>query len=472
MFDSPAADRIESVRTTLAGLARDFEPAMLSGPQAVGMVTDLGAVRCLTDGLLAKAARRVEETAAHIWGDDRDAASLTAKAMGCSNGEARAMIGTAAKLENFAATDAAVRAGRLSTRQAKLIADAAGVNPGAEAELIAAAAGGLVPLNDACIKARAAVETQADRARRQHRSRSLHLWVDGDGMVGGRFSLAPEVGGPVKALIDGLAGRIFRRHRRSRDHEPMNAYAADGLAEALLGEAVVAAAVPESTEATGTAADDTTDAADATGDVTDAIRAADGGDDAGAGEQRDLEGAGLEDVGAGGPDVANAEPAVKVGVTFTVHVLIDHGALLRGEVRDGEVCEIAGVGPVNVAWVRSLLGSAFLTAVIKRGKDIATVAHLGRHVPAELRTALTVAGRECDVAGCHHRGYLEIDHSEVDYAKGGPTAWWNLTWFCSVHHKRKSAGATLGPPDPITRKRRLVDPREPPAPPDQKSRAA
>lgn len=106
--------------------------------------------------------------------------------------------------------------------------------------------------------------------------------------------------------------------------------------------------------------------------------------------------------------------------------------------------------------VREILGQAFLTAIIKKGKDIATIAHLGRHIPAELRTALTVSGRECDIDGCHHRGYLEIDHCEVDYAKRGPTAWWNLIWLCSQHHKRKTAGATLGPPHPVTRKRQFL----------------
>ncbi|MFI5389682.1 MAG: hypothetical protein ACHQY2_08155, partial [Candidatus Eremiobacterales bacterium] len=86
------------------------------------------------------------------------------------------------------------------------------------------------------------------------------------------------------------------------------------------------------------------------------------------------------------------------GRDVRVHILIDHAALVRGGTIDGEVCEIPGVGPVDVAWVRELLGSAFLTAIIKKGKDIVTVAHLGRHVPAEIQTALLVSGRECDIA--------------------------------------------------------------------------
>ena len=66
------------------------------------------------------------------------------------------------------------------------------------------------------------------------------------------------------------------------------------------------------------------------------------------------------------------------GVKHTVHLVIDHAALVRGNTIDGERCEIPGVGPVNVEHARDLvLGDAFLTAVIQKGRDIATVAHLG-----------------------------------------------------------------------------------------------
>ena len=107
--------------------------------------------------------------------------------------------------------------------------------------------------------------------------------------------------------------------------------------------------------------------------------------------------------------------------------------------------------PVDVAWVRELLGSAFLTAVIKRGKDILTVAHLGRHVPAEIQTALLVSGRECRREGCYRRGYLERDHTH-DHAKGGPTSYTNLKWLCAHDHRLKSNGWILEPPDPTTGK--------------------
>jgi hypothetical protein len=152
------------------------------------------------------------------------------------------------------------------------------------------------------------------------------------------------------------------------------------------------------------------------------------------------------------------DSATAKAVGHTVHVVIDHEALGRGRALPGERCEIPGTGPVNVEWVRSLLGEAFVTAIIKKGKDIKTVAHLGRHIPAELRTAMIVSGRECSIEGCTGREYLELDHCEVDHAKGGPTAKWNLAWMCSIHHTRKTQGWVLGPPDPETGKRKLDPP--------------
>src|SRR5262249_22951274 len=118
-----------------------------------------------------------------------------------------------------------------------------------------------------------------------------------------------------------------------------------------------------------------------------------------------------------------------------------------------------GIGPVDVAWVRDLIGSAFVTAIIKKGRDILTVAHLGRHVPAEVQTALVVSGRACDVEDCDCRGYLERDH-EHGYAKGRPTAYENLGWLCWFHHQLKTKGWILGPRNPATGKRTL---RAPPA---------
>lgn len=383
MFDS-----ITTTRDALQRLAAEFEPATLTGEQAVRVVEELGVIHRLTEGLLAKAAKRVSDTSAHERDGDRDAAHFYARAVGVEASEARRVIDTAKRLEQLPDTEAAVREGRLSARQAQFVAEAAAHNPGVEQALLAAAGEGMVPLKDACVVARAHAENETVRAARHHALRRVRVWTANDGMVEGHFRLAPEIGGRLKAALDARTQAIFRGRRAAGPHEPHAAYAADALADLVIGE----------------------------------------------------------------PDAAK-------GTTTTVHVVIDHAALVRGNAVAGETCAIPGVGPVNVAWVRDMLGEAFVTAVIKKGRDITTVAHFGRHIPAVLRTAMIVGGRECDIVGCSARGYLEIDHSEVDYAKGGPAAWWNLAYRCSIDHGRKTRGWILGPPDPRTGKRTLRPPK-------------
>ncbi len=374
----------------LEEVAAAFDAPALTPEAAVRWMQELALLGRLVDGMVGPCARRVAETSASA----ADAVASVAKTLGVGTGVVRGAIETAKKRDGLAATDRMVREGRLSAKETQLIAGAAAKNPAAEESLLAISEQGLVPLKDACVRARAAVEDPAERAKRHHRQREWRSWTDADGMFVGRFRFAPEVGGLVKAKIDDQVQRIFRARKAGTDHESLDAYAADAVAECLLTEPTA--------ETAGT-----------------------------------------------GSSVPHAY----------VHIVVDHGALIRGGTADGEICEIPGVGPVDVAWVKELLGSAFLTAVIKKGKDILTVAHLGRHVPAEVMTALLVNGRECDVEGCNHRGYLERDHID-DHANGGPTSFANLRWLCYRHHRHKTAGWILGPAHPTTRKRTL---RPPPA---------
>jgi hypothetical protein len=382
-------DDLLHARTALEAAAAGFDPSGCSGDDAIAIVKEIGSIRRLADGVLGKAAKRVVDTAAYTYKNDRNAAELCERLTGVSRSEAKRAIEVAAKLESLPATAAAIRAGTLSSRQADLIASVASDDPSVERQLLRKASEGMVPLRDECIAVRARREDDAKRSARQHAARSFQMWPTPDGMMEGHFKVTPEVGGAIKSLIDDGTRRNFRAARKAKVQEPQHAYAADAFAQAVTGD-----------------------------------------------------------------------PAQRKSGGYTTHILIDHAALLRGNTIPGETCEIPGVGPVNVMWVRELLGEAFVTAVIKKGRDITTVTHLGRHIPAELQTALIVSGRECVVEGCSGREYLERDHSEVDHAKNGPTAWWNLEWECSIHHTRKTQGWILGPPDPVTGKRNLTPPAD------------
>lgn len=117
------------------------------------------------------------------------------------------------------------------------------------------------------------------------------------------------------------------------------------------------------------------------------------------------------------------------GPRATIHVRVDHAALVRGYQERDETCEIPGVGPIPVATARALASDAILSAVVTKGVDVKAVAHLGRTIPARLRTALEARDSECVVPGCHNRRRLEIDHIEP-FAEGGPTSLDNLVRLC------------------------------------------
>lgn len=126
-----------------------------------------------------------------------------------------------------------------------------------------------------------------------------------------------------------------------------------------------------------------------------------------------------------------------------VVVVCDLFAYRRGHAHHGEVCHIVGGGPVPVSVVGDMAGDAFVKAVLHDGVNIHTVAHLGRHIPAELRTALELGpvpgfdGVRCIEPGCGRRYGLEWDHVDP-VANGGATSFANLEPRCTPCHADKT----------------------------------
>jgi hypothetical protein len=119
-------------------------------------------------------------------------------------------------------------------------------------------------------------------------------------------------------------------------------------------------------------------------------------------------------------------------VDTTVVLRADIARLAGGKGR----CEAVGTGPVPVdEAIGAILAGAFVKVVEHDGVDVMTVAHLGRHVPAELKTAVTERdGHACVRPGCGATQRLEMHHWRIDHAKGGPAAQWNLATLCSHDH--------------------------------------
>jgi hypothetical protein len=139
-------------------------------------------------------------------------------------------------------------------------------------------------------------------------------------------------------------------------------------------------------------------------------------------------------------------------------VVVDLAAYRRGHAHPGETCHIVGGGPVTVGFAHETFEDAFIKAVIHDGVRIETVAHFGRHIPVELRTALELGqppgfdGVSCTEPGCNRRYGLEWDHIDP-VAHNGPTSYENLRPTCKPHHWEKTerdrqAGLFEGPPPP------------------------
>lgn len=121
-----------------------------------------------------------------------------------------------------------------------------------------------------------------------------------------------------------------------------------------------------------------------------------------------------------------------------VIVRVDFEALLRGRPIEGEVCEIAGYGPVPVSVVAEILarGDTFLAAVITGGQGICGVAHLGRPPTAVQRSGLEWLYPTCAVEGCN-APVAEWDH-RLDWATSHITVFDWLDGLCAHDHDKKT----------------------------------
>ena len=374
------------VRDQLKAAVASFEPEVLTTAAAQELVRDFAEIERLAAAGKALAARRAAQGDGWKRTGARSAADWLAKTSGSTVGAAAAALGTAEKLKGLPDTDAAVRNGELSPTQAEELAAAATANPAAEAELLAAAKTDTVKqFRDRCAKVRAAARDERAHHAQLHRTRHLRSWTDREGAAHLHAKTTPELLALFhRELAPHLRGE-FDRARREGRRETHDAYAHDAFFDLLRGA-----------NTNTTAGDETT--ATSTGGAS------------------------------------------RSSASVKTIIVCDHPAWTRGHTNPGETCEIAGIGPIPVAVARALSADAFFAAVITRGTDIVNVAHLGRAVTAEQRTALELRDRCCVIPGCDAGHGLEIDHttSATGWADTRRTTLNELARLCRHHHHQKT----------------------------------
>lgn len=385
---------MRAIREAVGEYAAGFDPALLSATDAQRILADTVAAENMLATVKGLAAKRVSDT--EVWRHEGDvsAAHQLARMAGTSVARARETLDTAGRLAGLPELESAARRGELSPAQAAPIAGAASSSPGSQRRLLAAAAAAsLGELLDVCARTVAAARPDDEsRHRAVHASRFLRRRCTADGAGELSYRSTVEEVAEIFAVVQGWADRRFRTARAVGRHEPGEAYLADGLLDAVRGSRT--AATKESASRSSLS-------------------------------------------GAAAP--AGESPERKPPNPTKVIVRIDWDALVRGWPVDGEVSEIAGLGPVPVSAVRKMVasGDPFVAAVVTRGVDVVNVAHLGRRATAFQQTALEWRSPSCTTLGCNTAVRLENDH-RAEWARTKVTLLSGLDRCCSHCHDRKT----------------------------------
>jgi hypothetical protein len=377
---TPDARQVSDAIEVLAAFVGTFEADRYSGADVAHLASEFTRGERLCAAGKTVAAARAAAANCHQASGERSPAHWLAGVTGESLGNAMGVLRLGEAMREHAGVDDAYRAGRLSSSGAKAVAGALAVNPASEDELLEAAEQAtLRQLRERCERAKAAGRTEEDANAAYDRiraSRHCRTWTDTDGAFRLDARLTPDAGASLLASLTAEADRQFDLARTMGRDEPTEAYAADALVALVTGQGLL----------------------------------------------RDLDFPSASGCGQG------------IDPKAMVLVRVDLGALRRGTVVGGELCEIAGVGPVPVATARSLMGDAITDLVIQDGVDVTTICHLGRSIPAALKTALIARDPTCVVPNCDVATGLEFDHWSVPFAEGGAASLENIARLCRHHH--------------------------------------
>jgi Domain of unknown function (DUF222) len=409
-------ERLVEVRGQLAELVTAVDPDAVSGSTARMWWAEFDRVERLAAAGKTLLARRVAATHRADRSGSRTAAEELARKAGTTAGTAKDAVDTSHRLPDQPELDQAVRRGEVSPPQAALVSAAAAADPSAEQRLVELAPRvSLAELREECARVKAAADPDPEATnRRIHAQRRLRHYRDGEGGWNLSARGTAHAGAAFVTVLNAITDATFTAARRAGRHESVEAYAFDALM----------AMAEHAAESTTTA--DPEAGGDGAGSVG---RAGDPGIVAAGEESR--------------PGCA-VPPRPSTSPRYLGLLRVDVAALRRGRVQGGELCEVAGVGPIPVSGAKELLGEAIVKLVITDGLDVLSVTHLGRGPTAAQRAALLWMNPSCSVVGCH-RTRVEWDHREP-WAQTRHTRLDGLDPLCSFHHDLKTRlGWALAP---------------------------
>jgi Domain of unknown function (DUF222) len=431
-------DQVVSVRGQLAELVTGLEPDALSGQAARGWWAELDRVERLAAAGKTLLARRVADTHRPEQRGTKTAAEELAHQGGTSTGAAKDAVHTSQRLPDQPRVDAALRRGELSAAQAAAISSATAANPAEEARLVELAGQvSLVELREECARVRAAADPNPEATnRRLHAARALHRWIDAEGFWNLHAKGSPQGGAAFNTVLDRLVDQVFRAARAEGRKESHQAYGFDalmGMADQVHQPAEAADSYPAQGEKGRRGSD--ADSSPTGGAEKNGTKQAGGGLSTASSRA-----AGEPGIFAAGGRTPDPNCGVRANQTVNPRYLallrVDVEALRRGHVEGGELCEIAGVGPVPVSVARTVLAEAIVKLVITDGVDVLNVTHLGRGPTAAQKAALLWTNPTCSVLGCP-RTRLEFDHREP-WAETHHTRLDELDGLCAFHHDLKT----------------------------------
>ena len=360
---------LQRMSRSLDVILRDVDVSSMTSSDAIAVLRAASAIERKAATLKTLVAARATSDEGWAAAGHRSAESWVAHETGSGYGDAARALHASARMGELPAVEAAARAGELSGPQLGMLGDAA-TPENSESLLETARNEGADQLRKACDRERARTRSNDDERKRNEKAhRERHYKSWKDG--DGAYCFSGKTTAMVGAEIEALLG-----------------------AEA---DAVFKAAWAEG--------------------------------------RRESHGAYKLDalvrllrLGGGAAETPSSSSRRKAS-NVQVIVRVDASRLAGDE----GVCETStGPIPVDDA-IGAILAGAFTKIVLKTGVDITKVTHQGRHIPAEVKTAVM----DRDGFKCVHCGatqQLQIHHYKVDYAKGGATAYWNLGTLCRHCH--------------------------------------